>query len=88
MENQDKQKATLKYFYTEEIQGKEIKKVAMYQTYNFEEVFKFKGICRKLEIPYAVNFTWVKEETPEEYVVNKGKEKRNPFERLVNWLGK
>lgn len=83
----NQQKATLKYFYKEEETGE--KKEARYETYSFEEVFKFKAICRKLEVPYAVNFTWVEKTTPSEYVVNKGKERKgNAFERLVNWLGK
>ena len=84
--NKEKQIATLRYFYNEEGEEKEVK----YKTYNFEEVYKFKGICKKLEVKHAVNFTWTSENTKEEYIVNKknNKSNNNPFKNIVEWLSK
>lgn len=83
--NREKQIATLRYFYSENGKEKEVK----YQTYNFEEVYKFKGICKKLEIKHAVNFNWTGSNTKEVYIVNKKNNKsNNPFKNIVGWLRK
>lgn len=84
--NTEKQIATIRYWYKEE--GEEEKEV-IYRTYNFEEVYKFKGICRQLKIKHAVNFTWIKDKTREEYIVNnRNKKKNNTFKNVIEWLSK
>ena len=42
-----------------------------YKTYNFEEVYKFKKLCKEKDIPHAVRFRNVK--PTNEYIVNKNK---------------
>lgn len=83
--NKEKQIATLRYFYNENGREKEAK----YQTYNFEEVYKFKGICKQVGIKHAVNFTWIADNTKKEYIVNrKNNRSNNPFKKVMEWLSK